>query len=106
MDFNNNNSYLVKITDECYEEMKQIYDYIANNLKADNSAFKLLKSVRMKILKLVEMPKIYSKINKRNRAKMEYRRLVVKNYVILYTVDDNKKIVYISHMYFKGKKYL
>lgn len=105
MDFNNN-SYLIKITDECYEEMKQIYDYIANSLKANNLAVKLLKTVKIKIGKLIQMPKLYPIINKQNRAKLEYRRIVVRNYVILYTVDDNQKIVYISHMYFKRKKYL
>ena len=44
MVFNNKKSYQIKITEECYEEMEQIYDYIANNLKADNSAYELLKS--------------------------------------------------------------
>ncbi len=106
MVFNNKKSYQIKITEECYEEMEQIYDYIANNLKADNSAYELLKSVRMKILKLGEMPKLYSIINKRNRTQSVYRRMIIKNYVVLYTVDDNEKIVYISHMYFKRKKYL
>lgn len=71
MDFNNN-SYLIKITDECYEEMKQIYDYIANSLKANNPAVKLLKTVKIKIGKLIQTNFIhYIKINNKMYNKLE-----------------------------------
>lgn len=101
-----NEIYKVRITDECIEEIEQIYDYIANELKANNSAVKLIKEVRTKILGLSKTPKLYPKINKRNRAKKIYRRIIIQNYIVLYTVDDNQKLVYISHMHFSRKKYL
>ncbi len=101
-----NEKYKVKITDECIEEIEQIYDYIANDLNADKSAVKVVKEFKTKILTLSETPKLYPKINKRNRAKKTYRRLIVKNFIVLYTVDDNQKLVFISHIFFNRKNYL
>lgn len=37
---------------------------------------------------------------------MDFRRMVVKNFVVLYTVDDSKKKVYIVHMYYGRRNYL
>lgn len=76
----NNETYKVRITEECIEEIEQIYDYIANDLKLNNSAIKLIKEVRTKILGLVNTPQLYPKINKRNRAKETYRRIIYKSF--------------------------
>ena len=40
------------------------------------------------------------------KREMKYRRIVIKNYVVLYTIDEENKIVYISHMYYKKRNYL
>ena len=47
-----------------------------------------------------------AKIEKVDRVKRQYRRLVVNNYIILYTVDEKEKIVYIAHIYYGGRNYL
>ena len=41
-----------------------------------------------------------------DRTERQYRRLVVNNYVILYTIDEEEKIVYIAHIYYGGRNYL
>ena len=46
------------------------------------------------------------KIGKTNELKREYHRIVVKNYVILYTIDLNKRKVYISRMIYGRRNYL
>ena len=43
-------------------------------------------------------PNVYYK-----KLKKEYRKIIVKNYIILYTIDENNKVVYISHIYY-GKR--
>ena len=32
--------------------------------------------------------------------------MVVNNYVILYTIDEIEKIVYVAHIYYGGRNYL
>ena len=55
---------------------------------------------------LAESPRLYAKIDKKDKRKRDFRKIVVDNYVILYTIDDNKKTIYISHMYYGGRNYL
>lgn len=95
----------VEFTDECIEEMTEIYEYISNNLKQDNTAKKLIAEVMNRVLELANEPELYMKIGKVDRLRREYHRIVVKNYVILYTIDFEKRKVYISHMIYGRRNY-
>ena len=55
---------------------------------------------------LAESPKIYAKIDKKDRMKREFKRMVVDNFIDLYTIDEHKKTIYISHMYSGRRNYL
>lgn len=101
-----NETFEVEFTDECVEEIIEIYEYISNNLKEDNAAKRLISEVIDKILDLENTPELYMKIGKVNRLKREYYRMVVKNYVVLYTIDFEEKIVFISHMIYGRRNYL
>ena len=57
-------------------------------------------------MKLSDSPQLYMKIDKKDRRKREFRKIVIDNYVILYTINENNKTVYISHMYYEKKDYL
>ena len=105
MDFNNN-PFEVEFTEECIEEMMEIYEYISNNLKENNVAKGLMTEVTDRVLDLSNLPELYMKIGKVDRLKREYHRMVVKNYVILYTIDMEKRKVYVSHMLYGRRNYL
>ena len=96
----------VEFTDECIKEMTEIYEYISNNLKEDNAAKRLMTEVTNKVLNLENTPEIYMKIGKVDKLKREYHRMVVKNYIVLYTIDLEKRKVYVSRMVYGRKKYL
>ena len=96
----------VNFTDECIEEMDKIYQYISNNLKEKNIAKRLMEEVSNRILNLSYSPEIYMKIGKVDKLKREYYRMVIKNYIVLYTIDFEKKKVYISHMIYGRRNYL
>ena len=96
----------VEFTEECIEEMIEIYEYISNNLKEDKAAKRLMTEVMDRVLDLVSDPELYMKIGKTDRLKREYHRMIVKNYVILYTIDFEKRKVYISRMIYGRRYYL
>ena len=50
-------------------------------------------------------PGRYAKIPKKGRRNEEFRKIVVDNYVILYTIDEKRKTIYISHMYYGRRNY-
>lgn len=105
MDFKRT-QYKVEITEECLEEINEIYEYISNKLIAKEAAKRLIKEVKKSILNLAESPYLYMKIGKTDKLKREYHRIVIKNYIILYTIDDKNKKIFISHMIYGKRNYL
>ena len=96
----------VEFTDECIEEMIEIYEYISNNLKEDNAAKRLMIEVSNRVLDLAYSPELYMKIGKVDTLKREYHRMVVKNYIVLYTIDYEKRTVFVSRMIYGKRNYL
>lgn len=101
-----NGGFEVEFTEQCIEEMTEIYNYISNTLKENKAAKKLITEVNKKVLALAESPEIYMKIGKIDRLSREYHRIVVKNFIVLYTVDYKKQKVFISRMIYGRQKYL
>ena len=98
--------YKIKLTEEFLEEIDQICDYISKELKAPDASKKLRKKVMDNILLLKQYPRMFTEIEKINKTKRQYRRVVVNNYVIFYTIDDKQKVIYIAHIYYGGRNYL
>ncbi len=102
----NDEIYEVEFTEDCIEEIQRIYEYISKILIADRAAKKIIQEIKQKVLSLSKYPKLYTAINKFDKFNRQYRRMIIKNYVILYIVDDKKKKVYLSHMYYGRQNYL
>lgn len=98
--------YEIEFTEDCRDEIREIYKYISENLVAKQAARDLMRKMKNTIMDLAESPKLYMKIEKKDRRKREFRRIVIDNYIILYTIDEEKKTVYISHMYYGRRNYL
>ena len=94
------------ISDTCLEEIEEICDYIEKNLKTPQSANRLRIKIIKTIHRLKNSPRLYKIIDKKDRFKRVYRRIVIDNYVILYTIIDEDEVILISHMYYGGKNYL
>lgn len=98
--------YEIEFTEDCREEISEIYSYISEKLVAENSAKKLMRRMRDAVMDLSESPNLHMKIEKKDKLKREYRRIVIDNFVVLYTVDESSKKVYIAHMYYGRRDYL
>lgn len=100
------NNYEVEFTEECLQEIKKVYNYIKDNLYATNSAENLMNMVEEFTNNLAYAPKIYAEIPRYRGTNSTYRRIVIKNYILLYTIDEESRKVYVSHMYYGGSNYL
>lgn len=98
--------YKVIITPTAYKEINKIYDYITDDLYAENAAKRLMNKVEQEVQSLKDAPKIYTEIEKFDELKRVYIRIVVDNYVILYTIDEDNEVVFVSHMYYGGRNYM
>lgn len=96
-------------TKEFQEDIKEIHNYISIVLKEKESADRLISKVLERVSDLRESPRLYMKIGKfniYNGLQRVYRRMIVNNYIILYTVNYESQEVFISHMFYKRKNYL
>jgi addiction module RelE/StbE family toxin len=98
--------YKIVITPTARREINRIYDYILYDLNAEKAAKQLMQKVEAVIQELKYSPKIYVSIDKLDGVKRRYRRIVIRNFIILYTVDEESNIVYVAHMYYSGRNYL
>ena len=102
----NDTLFKVEFTEKCIEEIIEIYEYISKKLKEDVAAKNLIQNILKRILDLRFFPAIYTKIGKVDDLKREYHKMVVKNYIILYTIDFDKRKVFISHVIYQRSNYL
>ena len=98
--------YRVKLTAQFLEEFDEIIDYISSQLKNIDASNRLREKVTNNILLLENSPRMYTGIEKTDRTERQYRRMIVNNYVILYTIDELEKMAYIAHIYYGGRNYL
>ena len=98
--------YEIVISDTCLEEIDKNCDYIDKILKAEQASNRLREKVIKTIQVLKDAPKIYAKIEKKDKAGRDYRRIAIDNYVIIYTIVEEDKTILISHMYYSGRNYL
>lgn len=105
MDISENN-YKIVFTNDSIAEMDSIYNYISRKLYAPNSAKKLMEKVEEEVQSLKRMPERYEVIKKLPEINIEYRRIVVKNFVVIYTISEEEKTIYIAHMFYGRSNYL
>ena len=98
--------YKIIISETCLEEIEENCEYIEKILKAEQASNRLRKSVRNVLAGLKDSPKIYPKIEKRDRTGRSYRKIIIKKYILVYTIIEEEKVVLISHMYYSGRNYL
>lgn len=86
--------------------MDDIYNYISKKLYSLNSAENLMLKVERIIQNLKYIPRMYSKVRNYYKMDIEYRKITINNYIILYIIAERIKTIYIIHMFYKRADYL
>lgn len=85
-------------------DLIEIADYITNQLYAPSSAEKLLHKIHSSIENLAYFPFSGTALISEASATV-YRWVKVENYMIFYTVDDEKETVFIVRILFGASNY-
>ena len=83
-------------------ELDEIYIYIRDKLKEEKIAEKAVRKIREKIRTLNTFPYAYKLITKNKN--FEYRKFIIKNYIIIYKINLKEKEVNILHIYNQKQK--
>ena len=101
----NKNLYKIEFTNECISEMLEIYEYISYTLKEPEAASRIIQQFINKVSILATSPELYIKTNFFDRLKRNYHRLIIKNYILLYSIDYEQKTIFISHIVYNRRQF-
>jgi addiction module RelE/StbE family toxin len=85
----------VKLLPGATRTLDEIYAYIATQFNDENTAINLIELLEETILSLESMPKRGAKRRVGAYANKGYRQLFVKNFIVIYRIDQLKKQVVI-----------
>lgn len=99
-------SYDVRVTDVAKNDLDEIIKYITETLQNRTAATSLLDDFTKQVSFLADSPYMFPACADNRLQKHGYRRfLFKKNYVALYLIDDDKKIVNIMHIFYAKRDY-
>ncbi len=85
--------YSVKLMQRAYSDLDDIYNHIADDFKEIDTAEKMADTLEDAILSLAEMPYRGSIRRTGAFANRGYRQLLVKNFTLVYRIDEAGKVV-------------
>lgn len=92
--------YSIKILSAAYRNLDNIYEYIANELQTEQLAMNLIDSLEEAIFSLEFMPYRGAKRNRGIFSNKRYRQLFVKNFTIVYHINEvNKQVIIVTVRY-------
>ncbi len=98
-------SYKVVFTEKAYYDLKNIYDYISNNLFNKKAANDLVNCIFEDAQSLSVFPKKHQICREMLLSNRNVRYLMVKNFKVLYIVDDNELTVFIVRIIYSKKDF-
>ena len=97
--------YKLLITPSALDELSEIVDYISNNLDNPFSAADFLDKVGECYDRLKDNPKIYQLCDYPEFKEKNYRKAIIKNYVLIYRIDETTQTVNLLHFFFGRQNY-
>ena len=85
--------YKIRINPRAIRELDSIYEYIAAEKQDPENAKGQVDRIKTSILKLDTFPQSHQERNEGRYMEKGYRQLLIDNYVAIFRIDDEKKIV-------------
>lgn len=93
----------VKLSPEFRQEVRDIYNYVANTLLVKETALKLVDKILTAVESLGEMPyrnPLYEREPWKSRG---LRKFVVGNFIVFYLTNEKSKDTVILHIFYGGR---
>lgn len=97
--------YKVIVTNDAHDDVDEALDYIANRLQNTIAAKNLLDKIEEAYTELAFNPYMYAECSNESLQGKGYRKVLVKNYIIIYRVDDTEKAAYVLRMFYGRRDY-
>lgn len=101
----NTTSYSVEYLPTARNDLIDIAKYVSETLENPHAAESLAEEIVRKVESLQEMPYRSPVLIPIKPLKHEYRKLIVKNYLVLYWVNEERRIVTIARILYYRRDY-
>jgi len=98
--------YRVDISEPGENDLRDIVRYISAQLSAPMTALKMMETMEEAISGLAYMPQSHSLVADERLAEMGYRKLIVKNYIVFFTIDETEKVVDVERILYGRREWL
>ena len=98
--------YRVDVSEPAENDLRDIVRYISAQLSAPMTATKMMDALEDAIARLADIPQKYSLVTDERLASMGYRKLVVKNYIAFFTIDEQSKTVDVERILYVRRDWL
>lgn len=89
-------AYKVKLTNYAVEQLREIDQYIAQSLLSPDVASQWMQHLKSELASLDAMPNRYPLTEEEPWRTEGVRKMVVKNFLVYYWVEETKQIVWIT----------
>lgn len=97
--------YKLLVTELAHQDLDNIVSYIAIQLSNPKAAGDFLDEVTTCYSFLKNNPMMYERCQDRRLEKEGYRKAVIKNYVLVYKVNENSRTVSIMRFFYSAQDY-
>ena len=98
-------TYKLVVSKDAHRDIMDIAGYITHELKSPKAADSFLNDVEKSYNRVADNPRLFSLCSDDRLERMGYRKIVIKNYLILFRIDDENKMVYIVRVIYGGRNY-
>lgn len=99
-------AYKVVETELAVQDLNGILEYIAGSLSNPTAASAFADEVEKCYASLERMPLMYEQCQDVQLRALGYRKALIKNYLLIYRVDEAEKIVSILRFFYGGQNYV
>ena len=97
--------YKLVVTELAHQDLDYIISYIAIKLSNPKAARDFLEAVTACYGFLKSNPMMYEQCRDRRLEQADYRKAIIKNYVLVYKVDDAAKTVNVMRFFYGAQDY-
>ena len=90
---------------EFVKDLDSAFEYISHVLCADKAAKGLMKEIDESIMNLKNMPYMYPECSEPLKS-LGYRKIIAKNYILIYAVDETKKNINLLRCFYGKSDYM
>ncbi len=95
--------YSVQLMKRAYRDIEDIYAYIAHEKLAPENAEGQTSRIKTAILGLEYAPQSHQDRLVGRYAGKGYKQLIIDNYIAIFRIDEDKKIVYVVTVQYQGR---